>query len=165
MTRSSRERQEETTKAVRSWWREGSFVATPAQMEIVEIELCGILALRFVIVFLTSEFRSQVTRDLAAAAQELVVGQGSGSIYLLRPQESRRGWRRFVRKVDKPERGGGSQIRSHRTSSFEIVSRVSYVSLYSKQMKIVKNACTSIRFNPTEKFHLLRSMNARFSNF
>lgn len=98
-----------------SWRREGSFVATPAHMEIVEIELCGILVLRFVIVFLTSEFRSQVTRNSAAAARELVVDQGSGSIYLSRPQESRRGWRIFMRKVDKPERGGGSRIRSHRT--------------------------------------------------
>lgn len=75
----------------------------------------GILAIGIVIVFLTNEFRSQVIRNSTAAARKLV-DQGSGSIYLSRPQESR--WlRRFVRrtKVDKPERGRESRIRSHRT--------------------------------------------------
>lgn len=120
------ERKTERDKGL-SWWRECSLAAS-AHVKIVEIELSGILALLFVVVFLTSEFRSQVTRDSATAARELVVGQGSGSIYLSRPQESRRGWRRFVRKVDKPERGGGSQIRSRRAR----VSRLFHASLASR---------------------------------
>lgn len=50
------------------------------------------------------------------SSRSKLVDQGSGSIYLSRPQESR--WlRRFVErtKVDKPERGRESRIRSHRT--------------------------------------------------